>query len=1030
MVFKSQKADSTLLLAASWRILYIFLFSVFVMFSFSVAIEEANGLLKWKASLTNQSQAILSSWVGTHPCTNWKGITCDESMHVSTINLTGLEIQGTLHNLNFSSFPKLQVLDISYNEFSGSIPSQIGNFSNISILYMDHNFLSGFIPPEIGKLTTLDELAIQSNKLNGRIPKDIGKLRKLRILSLRTNNLSGLIPQEIGMLSNLEKLSLYENTFLTGGIPSSIGKLTKLKILFLYRNRLSGLIPWEFRNLHSLTKLDLSENNLYGPIPNFVGNFTNLTWLNFWGNKLSGKIPSSIGNLVNLQELYISENSLTGKIPSSIGNLVNLQELHISKNSLTGPIPSTIGNLTKLENLSLYQNGFSSPIPSELGNLYSLIKLDLGINNLYGPIPSSIGNMTKLEQLYLSQNRLYGPIPPFIVNLTKLVLLNLGHNRLWGSIPTSMRNLVNLQQLSLDNNSLSETIPAAIGNLKHLNALELRWNQLFGSIPIEINNLTYLNSLQIRGNELTGHLPQHICSGKIPIEIGSLNQLEQLELALNNLIGPIPKDFEGLGKLWLLNLSRNKFEGSIPFEIGKLHALQELDLSENMLMGIIPATLGTLKMLEYLNLSHNNLSSTIPSNFDDMSSLTSVDISYNHLEGPLPNIPGFRNISFEAVRNNTSLCGNVTGLKLCEKHRNSPQGHMNKKAKLLVSLFACLTLMLVVAGVSYILHQKSNKNKQAQAPSLFSMGCFDSNMLQQKVVEATENFDDKYLVGIGGQGSVYKAELLPSQFFAVKKLHSNSNSNFSNIKAYISEIQALIDIKHHNVVKLLGYFSSPQILCLVYEFLEGDSLDKILKSEEHAPKLDWEKRVNVVRGVTSALFHMHHGLSCPIVHRDISSKNIMLDPEYQDAHIIDFGIAKFLKLDSNNMTSFAGTYGYAAPEIAFTMQANEKCDVYSFGVLTLEILMGRFPGELIYSLTENTISYDLSLKDMLDQPLPPPSNVVADEVMLIAKIALDCLNKNHQCRPTMEQISLKLVRSKPYSVNQFENITLGPLMRA
>ena len=166
---------------------------------------------------------------------------------------------------------------------------------------------------------------------------------------------------------------------------------------------------------------------------------------------------------------------------------------------------------------------------------------------------------------------------------------------------------------------------------------------------------------------------------------------------------------------------------------------------------------------------------------------------------------------------------------------------------------------------------------------------------------------------MGGQGSVYKAELLPNQFFAVKKLHSNLYSNFSSVKAYISEIQALIEIKHHNVVKLVGYFSSPQVLVVVYEFLEGGSLDMILKSSQQASKLDWGKRVNVVRGVASALFHMHHGLSCPIIHRDISSKNILLDSEYQEAHITDFGIAKFMKVDSSNMTSFAGTIGYAAP---------------------------------------------------------------------------------------------------------------------
>ncbi|KAI9118787.1 hypothetical protein K1719_010232 [Acacia pycnantha] len=310
------------------------------------------------------------------------------------------------------------------------------------------------------------------------------------------------------------------------------------------------------------------------------------------------------------------------------------------------------------------------------------------------------------------------------------------------------------------------------------------------------------------------------------------------------------------------------------------------------------------------------------------------------------------------------------------------------------------------------------------------MGLFNGEMLHQKVVEVTEHFDDKYLIGVGPQGSVYKAELLEGQFFAVKKIHPCCDTDYFNIhKAFSSEIQALTNIKHRNVVKLLGFFSNSSLSFLVYEFLEGGSLDNILKNDIQASKLDWLKRVIVVRDVVDALFHMHHGLSFPIVHRDISSKNIIVDPEYQEAHIIDFGIAKFLKLDSRNMTSFVGTYSYAAPEIAFTMQANEKCDVYSFGVLTLEIVMGRHPSEFISSLTEIPTSYDLPLKDVLDQRLPPPSNRIVVELMSIAKIALACLNEDPRCRPTMEQVSVKLLRPKPYSVNQFNHITLGELMR-
>lgn len=110
------------------------------------------------------------------------------------------------------------------------------------------------------------------------------------------------------------------------------------------------------------------------------------------------------------------------------------------------------------------------------------------------------------------------------------------------------------------------------------------------------------------------------------------------------------------------------------------------------------------------------------------------------------------------------------------------------------------------------------------------------------------------------------------------------------------------------------------------------------------------------------------------------------------------------------------------------MQVNEKCDVYSFGVLTLEILMGKHPGELIYSLREDSTIYDLPLKDVLDQRIPQPSNLVK-EVMLIAKITLACLNEDPQCRPTMEQVSKDLERPKLCSMYQFRTVTLGQLIK-
>ncbi|XP_054781943.1 MDIS1-interacting receptor like kinase 2-like [Prosopis cineraria] len=768
--------------------------------SFTAGGDEANALLKWKSTLEIQSQATLSSWNGTDPCKNWKGITCDESMSASTINLTRLGIQGILHSLNSSSFTKPRALDISQNKFSRIIPCQISNLSSIHTLNMSHNFLSGSIPREIGALTTLN------------------------MLSISWNNLTGKIPNEIGMLSNLVVLALQRNTFLNVRIPPATGKLTKLQYLSLFQNNFSGPIPFEFRNLHSLISLQMSNNNLHGPFLSSIGNVVKLEDLKLGNNTLSWPIPAAIGNLTRLKVLSLNMNKLNGTIPIEMNNLTDWKNLELTKNEFTGHSPQQVCLSRSLEHFTSCANKFTSPIPNTLKNCSSLIRLRLDNNILVGNITIDFGVYPHLKYIDLSGNKIYGHI-----------------SSKWGKCH-------NLTSLRISNNNLSGSIPPELGEATNLGEFNVSSNQLTGEIPKELGKMISLTRLSLRNNQF---------SGKIPTEIESLNQLEQLELAANKFIGSIPKNLRGFYRLWLLNLSKNKFGGSIPIEFGRLHAI------------------------------------TILSNLDDMSSLTIVDISYNHLVGPLPNNLAFQSITFEAVRNNIGLCA----------------------------------LVLIAGGVSCIMIQKSKQTKSQDGEALnllfFSIWFFDGRISHEKVIESTEDFNDKYLIGVGAQGSVYKVELLE---------------------------------------------------------------------------------------------------------------------------------AKFLKLDSNNITSFVGAFSPATPgkatfsiakqlffiipyyailmhgtESALTMQANEKCDVYSFEVLALEILIGRHSGELIYSLREISTMYNLPLKDVLDQRLRPPSNLVAEEVMLIVKITLACLNESPHCRPTMERVCLELEGPNHYSVNQFGNITLGQL---
>ncbi|XP_052206973.1 MDIS1-interacting receptor like kinase 2-like [Diospyros lotus] len=458
-----------------------------------------------------------------------------------------------------------------------------------------------------------------------------------------------------------------------------------------------------------------------------------------------------------------------------------------------------------------------------------------------------------------------------------------------------------------------------------------------------------------------------------------------------------------------------------------------------MLTGKIPQEIGGMQMLENLNLSHNRLSGSIPSSFTN--GLTSVDISYNHLKGPFPSTKAFKEAPIEAYKNNDGLCGNKTGLTPClPRVSNATKAKKLKKVIffMVIPIVSTLFLLLVVLGAFQVLSKsatnRENELQEIHTTNLFEVWSYDGKLVHSHIMEATEHFNDKYCIGQGGYGTIYKAELQSGLIVVVKKVHSSENDNFAYLKSFENEIRALTEVRHRNIIKFHGFCSNPRHSFLVYEFLEGGSLEKVLGNEEEALKFEWSKRVNVIKGVASGLCYMHNECSPPLIHRDISTKNILLDLEYV-AHISDFGTARVLKLHSSNWTSFAGTFGYTAPELAYTVEVNDKLDVYSFGVLTLEVLMGKHPSEFISSLyfasstsSSPVIVDDILLKDILDNRIPPPENSMIEEVVSIARLAFACLNTNPQCRPSMHQVTFELSKKRPSMQSTFQMVTLRQLL--
>ena len=452
----------------------------------------------------------------------------------------------------------------------------------------------------------------------------------------------------------------------------------------------------------------------------------------------------------------------------------------------------------------------------------------------------------------------------------------------------------NLVDLELYNCGLNGSIPQQIGTLTHLTMLDLRFNNLTGELPLSLANLSQLEYLSLSYNRL---------HGSIPPEIGKMKSLTNLELSYNHLNGVIPSSLGNLTYLTSLTLQGNQISGFIPTEIGNLKKLSTLDMSDNLISGQIPFQLGNLKEVEYFNLSYNNLYGTVPHSISDNYMLALIDLSHNSFEDQsrAPRQP---------LDYNKGSCGEIKGLSRCKKR--------NQIMLIIIIVSLSATLLLLAAILGFLFYkQRISKNqlvetKKVKNGDLFSIWDYDGVIAYQDIIQATEDFDIRYCIGTGGYGSVYRARLPSGKVVALKKLHGWESENPAYMKSFENEVQMLSTIQHRNIVKLHGFCLHNKCMFLVYKYMERGSLFCMLRDDVEAMELDWVKRVNVVKGIANALSYMHHDCGLPIIHRDISSNNILLDSNLE-AFVSDFGTARLLDPDSSNQTLIAGTYGYIAP---------------------------------------------------------------------------------------------------------------------
>ncbi|KAG6501797.1 hypothetical protein ZIOFF_041681 [Zingiber officinale] len=1024
----------------------------------------------------NANDFIPCQWKGVS-CTS-DGIVV--GLHLNSMNLSGIispRIGGLIHltvlDLSFNEFSgaipreisncsKLEVLYLNNNKFEGEIPHELGSLSSLLKCNLCNNKLCGQLPESIGGLSSLLELVAYSNNITGPLPRSIGKLKNLSVLRMGQNLITGSIPVEVSECRNMKRFGLAQNQ-LEGEIPKEIGKLPSLTELVLWDNQLSGCIPKEIGNCTQLVTLALYQNNLVGGIPEDIGRLNNLEKLYLYRNSLNGTIPKTIGNLTRATEIDLSENILTAKIPSELCNikglyllhlfqndlrgfippelsgLRNLSKLDLSINSLDGPIPLGFQDMPNLTQLQLFNNMLSGTIPQKLGVYSSLWVVDFSENNLSGQIPRYLCRHSNLILLNLWSNNLTGNIPSEVINCRSLVQLRLGKNSLTGSFPSDLCKLVNLTAIELDENRFSGPIPPEIGQCKALQRLNLPNNFFTHELPGELCNLSLLVILNISSNKIGGSLPQEIFKGRmlqrldlsqnqfigtLPDEI-NLVQLERFVISDNKLSGIIPPIIGKLSHLMELQMGGNEFFGSIPKELGGLSSLQiAMNLSYNDLSGNIPEELGNLALLEFLLLNNNHLTGEIPSSFANLCSLLGLNLSYNDLTGPIPSIPLFRNMTLCSFIGNKDLCGKpLVGCGLPPSlSTSSPRTNtsLGRTVTIIFTAVGGISLVLVTIMVCILRRPIETishfQDKQLRNTTSGTYMFPKEKVTFQDIVSATNDFDESFVIGRGACGTVYRALLKSGQTIAVKKLASNREGKYTE-NSFHAEILTLGKIRHRNIVKLYGFSYHQCSNLLLYEYMARGSLGELLHGE-FSSTLDWETRYMIALGAAEGLSYLHHGCKPCIIHRDIKSNNILLNENFE-AHVGDFGLAKVIDMpQSKSMSAVAGSYGYIAPEYAYTMKITEKCDIYSYGVVLLELLTGRTPvqpldqgGDLVTWVRTYIKNNSLS-SGILDSKLNLEDGIAVDHMIMVLKIALLCTNSSPLDRPAMQEVVLMLVESK------------------
>ncbi|XP_044473991.1 probable LRR receptor-like serine/threonine-protein kinase At1g06840 isoform X2 [Mangifera indica] len=787
-------------------------------------------------------------------------------------------------------------------------------------------------------------------------------VQELRLLNM---NLSGSLAPELGLLSHLQILDFMWND-LTGSIPKEIGNMSSLSHLLLNGNRLSGSLPEELGKLSNLDRLQVDVNSI------------------------AGTIPKSFANLSRVKHLHLNNNSIVGQLPPELSRLSELLHLLVDNNNLTGYLPLEYSEMPALRILQLDNNNFAgAEIPRMYGNFPNLLKLSLRDCSLQGAVPD-LSRISRFYYLDLSRNQLTGHIPSdklsdFVRNI------DLSENNLTGSIPESFAELPFLQRLSLENNFLNGSIPASIWQKKPISSndrlsLDLR-NNSFSSI---LGDLNPPNNVTVRlgGNPIctNANIPNigQFCDSQTEDDgkpaIPTNSKCPTHECPLDNFYEYDPASGDLCACAAPLRIGYRLKSPSFyyfpPYASNfSAYVTTSLNLSlyqlsiDSFVREKGPRLRMYLKLFPPANTTMFNSSEV----YRIGRIFTSWAFSGNELFGP-----------YELL-NFTLLGPYASMIPVTRRTSSISEGVL---AAILVGAIA--SAVPITATLTFLVTRRHARSQQSMSRRRLSRKI--STKIDgvkafrfKDLASATDNFNSSTQVGQGGYGRVYRGVLSDNTIVAIKRAEIGS---VQGQKEFLTEIKLLSRLHHRNLVALLGYCDEEEEQMLVYEYIPNGTLRHWLSGKDKAC-LNFSMRVRIALHAAKGILYLHTEANPPVFHRDIKA----LD----DQGTIATHVSTIVK----------GTPGYLDPEYLLTHKLTDKSDVYSLGVVFLELLTGMEPishGKNIVREVNAACESGLMLSIIDNRMGPCPSECLERFVAL----ALNCCHDKTERRPSMLDVAREL----------------------